>query len=401
MEDPNAPSDIQKEKKQLKQIRHSIYALLFALVAVSASFALIIKLGQEDLKVKDIKISSLISEVGQVKDDLNSSVLTIDLLMKDLEKANHTISNLNDSVVRAAAAKETDWLSLQSELTTTRENLNGILAQKEQLINDLSQKNETLKKEMNVTELSPDILDVLILGHNYGLVDTIMLASANPATNKIHLISIPRDLYHKGRKINELYEAYGINELEKAVYEITNIYPDKYILFGMDSFVDFIDMLGGIRIDVKKALIDYSYPGPENSYVTVSFDAGIQIMDGQTALKYARSRKSTSDFDRGLRQQQIISAVKDKALEMDLLSKLDLATKIYAKVSSNLDTDIGFFDALGYLQTYRGYSLNTGNVLNTSNYLYSTKNAKGQYILLPINDSYYEIKNFLADLILN
>ncbi len=160
-------------------------------------------------------------------------------------------------------------------------------------------------------------------------------------------------------------------------------------------------MIGGIEIEVKKSLNDYSYPGPDNSYTTVSFEAGLQTMDGNTALKYARSRKSTSDFDRSLRQQQIIAAVKDKALKMDLLSKLDLATKIYAKISTNMDTDINLFDALGYLQSYKDYGVNGGNVISTSNYLYSTTNAKGQYILLPKGDSYLEIKKYFSDLIIN
>ncbi len=395
------PENKSDDKKQLKHIRQSIYALLISLILVSGAFGALIKISRDDLRNKDLKISTIISEVGEVKADLNRSIGTVNGLFNELEKTKNTLNNLNNNVVRATAEKEMNWSSIQNELNAAQESLNSLIMQKESVINELSRKNELLKKEMNIVEINPDILDVLILGHNANLVDTIMLASANPESQKIHLISLPRDLYHKGRKINELYNAYGIDEVKKAVYEITGIYPDKHVLFGLDSFVDFIDMLEGVDINVEKPLQDMEYPGPDFSYSTVSFNAGIQNMDGQTALKYARSRKSTSDFDRSLRQQQIISAVKEKALKLDLLGKMDLATKIYAKVSTDIQSDISLFDALGYLQNFKSYTLNGGNVISTANYLYSTTNAKGQYILLPKEESYWQIKEYIADIVSN
>lgn len=393
------PQKTADEKKQLQHIRQSIYALLISLILVSGAFGVLIKISRDDLRSKDLKISTIISEVGDVKADLNKSIGTVNGLFNELEKTKNTLNNLNNNVVRAAAEKEMNWSYIQKELNIAQENLNNLLMQKEDIINELSHKNELLKKETNIVELNPDTIDVLILGHNANQVDTIMLASANPESQKIHLISLPRDLYHKGRKINELYGAYGIDEVKKAVYEISGIYPDKYILFGLDSFVDLIDMIGGVEINVEKPLKDMAYPGPDFSYSIVSFNAGIQTMDGQTALKYARSRKSTSDFDRSLRQQQIISAVKEKALKLDLLGKLDLATKIYAKVSTDIQSDISLFDALGYLQSFKTYTLNGGNVISTANYLYSTTNAKGQYILLPKEDSYWQIKEYIGNIV--
>lgn len=387
------------KNKSLKHVIQAIYALLTALILVSAAFAIVLKINQDDLKQKDLKISMLISEVGEVKQDLNDSSLRVSGLYKQIEDTRSRLINLNNNVIKSIVEKETNWTAIQSELHAAQDSLNNMLAEKESLINELAQKNETLKQELNIVEENPKVLDVLILGRNNNLVDTIMLASANPETGKINLISIPRDLYHKGRKINELYYAYGVQELEKTIWEITGVYPDKYILFDFKAFVDFIDLLGGVEINVEKALTDYSYPGPDNSYQTVSFQAGTRQMNGSEALKYARSRKSTSDFDRAKRQQQIVKAVKDKAMSQDLLSKLDLATKIYGKISENISSDISLFDALGYLQTYKDYQIKGGNVLDSGNYLYSTKNAKGQYILLPAGDNYLEIKKYVGDLI--
>ncbi len=385
----------------LKHIIQAIYALLTALILVSAAFAIILKINQDDLKQKDLKISMLINEVGEVKQDLNDSSLQVTGLYDQIEDTRSRLINLNNNVIKSIVEKETNWTAIQGELHAAQDSLNNMLAEKESLINELAQKNETLKQELNIVEENPDVMDVLILGKNNNLVDTIMLASANPETGQITLVSIPRDLYHKGRKINELYYAYGVQELEKSIWEITGVYPDKYILFDFNAFVDFIDLLDGIEINVEKALTDYSYPGIGNSYQTVSFNAGTQKMNGDTALRYARSRKSTSDFDRAKRQQQIVQAVKNKAMSKDLLSKLDLATKIYSKISENISSDISFFDALGYLQSYKNFHINGGNVLDSGNYLYSTKNAKGQYILLPVGGHYLEIKKYIGGLINN
>ena len=343
----------------------------------------------------------LISEMGEVKQDLNDSALVVSGLYDQIEDTRSTLINLNNDVIKSIVEKETNWTATRTELHEAQDSLSNMLAEKETKINELAQKNEVLKQELNIIEENPDVLDVLILGKNNNLVDTIMLASANPKTEKISLISIPRDLYHKGRKINELYHAYGVQELEKSIWEITGVYPDKYILFDFDAFVDFIDLIDGIQLSVKKALTDYSYPGSANSYQTVSFQAGTQQMDGETALKYARSRKSTSDFDRAKRQQQIVIAVKNKAIALDLLSKLNLATKIYGKISENISSDISLFDALNYLQFYKNFQIKGGNVLNSKNHLYSTKNAKGQYILLPAEKNYIEIKKYIKNLINN
>ncbi|MFC1749354.1 LCP family protein, partial [Pseudomonadota bacterium] len=131
----------------------------------------------------------------------------------------------------------------------------------------------------------------------------------------------------------------------------------------------------------------------------VSFRAGNQLMDGATALKYARSRKSTSDFDRAKRQQKIISAVRNKALEIDLIGQLHLSTKIYALLKDEVQTDMSLFDALGYLNECKGYNISRNNVIDTSNYLSSTRNTKGNYVLVPKRGNYNDIREYVANLL--
>jgi polyisoprenyl-teichoic acid--peptidoglycan teichoic acid transferase len=92
----------------------------------------------------------------------------------------------------------------------------------------------------------------------------------------------------------------------EKVTEITGIYLQYYAFVSFDGFVDFVDSLGGVTIDVPEALEDPYYPDINNGFQTFRIGAGIQDLDGDMALKYARSRKTTSDFSRTLRQQQII-----------------------------------------------------------------------------------------------
>jgi anionic cell wall polymer biosynthesis LytR-Cps2A-Psr (LCP) family protein len=187
--------------------------------------------------------------------------------------------------------------------------------------------------------------------------------------------------------------------MENVITAITGIMPDKYAVFDMSSFAAIIDDVGGIDLDVKKAITDASYPGSNYTYKKVSFNKGEQHMDGARALEYARSRESTTDFDRAGRQQQIILALKQKAEAMDLKDNLDQLTQIYGDVKDRLKTDVSALDALNYYTNYRSFDISDGNVLSTQNYLYSTYDSAGQYILLPYKDSFMAIQNYLLGLI--
>jgi LCP family protein required for cell wall assembly len=101
---------------------------------------------------------------------------------------------------------------------------------------------------------------------------------------------------------------------------------DAYVVVDFDGFIDAIDALGGVDVDVPRALDDSFYPDPRpedpHAYTTVHFDAGIQHMDGKRALQYARSRMSTSDADRAERQQLILLAMLDRVRGAAILRKI-------------------------------------------------------------------------------
>lgn len=170
--------------------------------------------------------------------------------------------------------------------------------------------------------------------------DTVMVISYNHETNDVVMISIPRDFFvlvpDQGwyTKINGIYasgenieEGYGLTLLEQVVTDVTGLEIQYHAMVDLQGFRDVVDAVGGITVDVKNTFSDYQYPTGNTYaplYEVISFDEGLQTMDGDTALKYARSRKSPnplegSDFARARRQQNVIVALKDKVLSTETL----------------------------------------------------------------------------------
>lgn len=384
------------KNKNTKLQTFILMCIIAALGIFMVTFGSVLKRAQAENDTNDGKISVLIDEVGELRQELDEKEKTINQMYEHVSVTSQELGKINKTIQESIQRSSNEWENIKGDLSNSNQQLNELLKEKESVINELAYKNQNLQKEINLPKLDPNIVNALIIGHNAKLTDTILLASINPNTQKISFVSIPRDLYYKGRKINELYSKYGVTELQRAVAEITGVYPEQYVIFNFDSFVDLVDILGGITIDVEKRLVDNAYPGPGNSYMKIVFEPGTYKMDGETALKYARSRKSTSDFDRAARQQQVIEAVKNKAKELNITTRLDLATKVYAKIKDNTETNVNLFDGLSYMQHFQGYSIGNASVLSTENFLYSTRSASGQYILLPQGGTYAQIKEHVS-----
>lgn len=256
-----------------------------------------------------------------------------------------------------------------------------------------------------------DKVNILLTGVGGGvhdgaeLTDTIILASLNKRSNTVSLFSLPRDLYVEfptgGRgRINEtFYRAYkheeaaakksktkvsskneeyasgavalsgsqdpivfGMTKLGEKITEITGEHIDYFVNVDFSGFSKFVDVLGGIQVNVPDDLVDHEYPDNNWGYQTFSIKKGLQTLDGDTALKYARSRHSTSDFDRSLRQQLIIRAIKDKLFSLGTLTSPSKLKALYDAVSSNIRTDLSLSDMLGFALFAK--ELPTANILS-------------------------------------
>ncbi len=261
-------------------------------------------------------------------------------------------------------------------------------------------------------------LDILILGirgdgdpHGGRLTDTIILASINTKTYETALISIPRDTYLKfpivniSAKINEAYEVGeqkqrnggGIALAKLAVSEVTGINIDYAVVIDFTAFKETVDLMGGIDVHVTKPFSENLQWGG----MSFSFEPGIHHMDGDTALLYARSRFSTSDFDRARRQQEIILAIREKAGSMGLLSNPQKAFKLLDILGRNVKTDLTVSEITKLFSVIQKIedSKPALKVLDTSGgLLMSTYTSEGAYILLPTKGDFSDIHNFARNI---
>lgn len=193
------------------------------------------------------------------------------------------------------------------------------------------------------------------------LTDSIIVVSVNHEKESVTMLSIPRDTYIIDKKvgnsrINQVYPSaqryYGDRkqaaEHTKSVLEDMLDIPIHYwITMNFNGFVEIIDILGGIEIIVKSSIYDPYYPKDGTYlYEPFSIGAGLQQMDGATALKYARSRQTTSDFDRSRRQQEIIYAAKEKALKTNILFSREKINEILQSLQDNIQTNISVREIL-------------------------------------------------------
>lgn len=192
------------------------------------------------------------------------------------------------------------------------------------------------------------------------LTDSIIIASIEPRTRSIVFLSLPRDLYVVGApdmpdaRINAFYvnarnrfvrggdtqSGASLKALRATADEIgSRLGTEIHGVIKVDftAFSEIIDAFGGVDIDVPESLTDYAYPVEKGVIGTFSIKAGPQHLDGDTALKYARSRQSTSDFDRSDRQQQILTALLEKAKAQNPLENLGLVRSVLGVIDKHAE----------------------------------------------------------------
>ncbi|MCC7206387.1 MAG: LCP family protein [Anaerolineae bacterium] len=186
--------------------------------------------------------------------------------------------------------------------------------------------------------------------------DSMMLVSLDPATDSIGILSIPRDLYveippdtvvgnsYGLQRVNTAYflgesvqEGYGPMLAMQTVQYNLGIRVHDYMVYDFEAVMAAIDAVGGITIDVKSDIVDNAYPDMYGGYDPLYIRAGRQSMNGELALKYARTRHGSSDIDRARRQQEVIFAVRDRILSADMLPSLLLrAPELWAQLSRHV-----------------------------------------------------------------
>ncbi|MFA5855193.1 MAG: LCP family protein [Candidatus Gracilibacteria bacterium] len=341
------------------------------------------------LKENDSQITALIDEVGALSqanfalsEQVNSQEAVLQSIERDFTGMEDALKEGNDS---AASDLFAGILSKISGNATSSK----------------SPGTPTLDISDNVVLSGVDdsTFDIMLLGTNGSLTDTIMVASVNESKKKVTVFSIPRDLYINGRRINEYYNYYGVAQLERMVMSVTGLEMDRYLQVDLEGFKQVVDTFGGLDVYVDKALYDGLYPNSKGGYDPYSIEVGQYHMSGEEALKYARSRESTSDFDRAARQQKVLTALRTKVMQLDSVKEIADMTGIFQTALSYAKTDVNLLDAVGYYYDYRDYDISTGFVLSNQNYLYSMINQSGAYILLPKTGDFTQIQEVISKLV--
>ena len=256
------------------------------------------------------------------------------------------------------------------------------------------------------------------------LTDTMMVASLNHADQTVSMISLPRDLWVKpvGIQPNKINTLYGISQrvyedkelgysIPKGVIEdLTGLAIHYWVVVDFNGFQNIVDSLGGIDIEVEKAFKDREYPDGNFGYKVISFEAGPQHMDGATALEYVRSRHGSNgesgDFARSRRQQKFLGAIKDKALNFGTIFKIN---SLLDAVAGSQKSNISSCEMMRFASLAKDFDFanikslvlddGPGGVLYTPTMELRAASYGGQYILLPDNNNYQMITDYVQNFI--
>ena len=273
------------------------------------------------------------------------------------------------------------------------------------------------------------------------LTDSIMAVTIDPASSRVAMVSIPRDLVvHMNlqsnpdriwvNKINAAYEVPYVSIIccvasqyqgrdgggyaaEHEVSKVTGLTFDRYIAVDFVAFRDMVDALGGVDICLSTNLDDIKYPDYSGGYHPIHFRAGCQHLTGEQALEIARSRhasqpEQSSDFGRARRQQDIMEGIKRKATTVNGFSK---APQLLSSLQNYITTDMSLSDMRAIYDW--GKNLPNSAIIKVAltapapgtegNLLDSFNCGMGEYVsqLCADDPSFSQIHRYLSSILIN
>lgn len=166
--------------------------------------------------------------------------------------------------------------------------------------------------------------------------DTIMVVSIDPPSKSVVMVSLPRDLYvsipgNYQQRINVAHMVGGPALVAQTIQANFGIAIDNYARVDFSGFEQVVDAVGGVVIDVERPVKDDEYPTEDYGTMRLFIPPGPMLLDGKTALMYARSRHSESDFGRSRRQQRVLMALRERAMQMNIVTKIPTLLAIAQK----------------------------------------------------------------------
>ncbi len=259
-----------------------------------------------------------------------------------------------------------------------------------------------------------DAITIALLGSDkrpdwgYWNTDAIQYLVIYPDVPSVALLSIPRDLYvyipgYKMARINTAdsygemigFEGGGIGLLNQTLLHNLGITADYYVKVDFNGLIGLVNLMGGVDVPVNCHLEDYwPYPDENGEYPWLVLEPGVTHMDGELALWYSRSRKTTSVFSRERRQQQVLEAMWRRGREMNLI---EVAPGLFTETRDLYQTDLNVGNILQLAIT--AMQVNAADV-SRYNIGYQQVNSfvtyQGGSVFLPV---WEEIEPVIADTI--
>ncbi|TAH69164.1 MAG: LytR family transcriptional regulator [Anaerolineaceae bacterium] len=312
-----------------------------------------------------ILIQSYINKMNLVAIDNNDSVNIIPNAEADIIEDDLSSLNKNNQVLDTE-----DYDILEDEEAT---------AFTDDLQKDIDLVEERIRANMEEAKTpimeDKDVQNILLIGSDTrvtgekGRSDAMIIISLNEKTKSITATSIMRDIYlhipGKGNnRINAAYAFGGADLLMDTIKQNLKIEVNRYVSIDFYAFIDVINELGGVNIEVSEKEMSIINNSVNNMNILTGeegqhqlLEPGLHLLNGKQALEYARIRKvGNSDFERTARQRRVLEQVFDGIKDLDLIELNDLANVILPQVTTNLTKGEIFSLILG-LPSYRNYDL--------------------------------------------
>ncbi|NDJ54253.1 MAG: LCP family protein [Chloroflexi bacterium] len=230
--------------------------------------------------------------------------------------------------------------------------------------------------------------------------DTMILLMADPVNGRGSMLSVPRDLYveipgYGIHRINTAYQFGGGQLAMDTIQYNLGVSVDYFVMVEFEVFVTLVDEIGGIQVDVPTTIYDPGFPDDNFGYDPFYIEAGSQWMDGETALKYARTRHGDNDFERARRQQDVIFAVQEQVIRLDMLPTLiERAPALYSALSQYVRTNMtleGMIELAIVAQDIPQEQIRSGVI--DADYTTGYRTPGGASVLIPDRESIGDLLN--------
>ncbi|TVR18575.1 MAG: LytR family transcriptional regulator [Anaerolineaceae bacterium] len=231
------------------------------------------------------------------------------------------------------------------------------------------------------------------------LTDTIIIISIDPRANTIGMLSVPRDLYvpvpgyaahHRINSAMALGETRspgsGARLAMQTVQNNLGMRIHEYVVVDFQAVIDIVDAIDGVTVTTDYTINDRRYPDMNYGYDPFFLPAGTNQLDGETALKFARTRHGDNDLERARRQQQLIFAIRDKVTRLNMIPNLIVqAPVLFNSLSDNITTGLSLTEMIQlawFVKDVPRENITTGVI--DYRYVQNFTTERGEQVLLPV-----------------